>query len=1196
MGRKSRAKRERRGKGVGPIAQVASGRSQVSLVALLEAACASPTASHRIPSLTLIYDSIVKRTRTGDGKVDPDLLPSLVSAARKEQPTLTALEDFLPYDVRSEVLVRWGEELFRLLSGVSERPIAVVDNLRLLSTAIDPVLIDRLGYGIEDAVELVLRRISHVAGVLASAWSDNKRATIRSTPFLSYGELTAAKHLDGLEGLVEKCRHPERARRVLTQYTISAQKLTCNPGDRTSTFGSTIAVRFGSRYLIPIPAAVLIETLDALGGVLALEASQLSERVSQRWYRLITHRLQKALFGSNHPLTEPLVSPAGGGLPFAIRYSKRRILILDLTTTLQPTLSQQQMEASRATLASVIPGTRLESLSGRGHIDIPSDAEIARLHVVATPNPVLTLVGPDHPIATLHDLLWCVRTTAQSPVDLWYFVHDFTNRTEIMSFMAWSMMDTWEFWRNNGNSFYRGGSQIDVMFFEPGAATAEWSLAAEAADSERSLLALGLAPLSDWPINDIVSNRKYVMDRTRGAAYRLLPWPIPVAIATTDPDSPLLDQELWNLADAIAWKLDCIRSSFLKAADSEGIKALRLEFLHHDDPAAPDLGYLGRNGITSTISVGNGLVQALQEDAEGVETRVGRLIAKVFSSGDTIERFVSDWDHAGPGIRTDRLHVEPRSVYLPNPITVHLAERSRIQGQLARHVADSSTSPGVYRGNEAKRLESEIVYPWLIGRLHRVIKDFDSHSLLEFALAQLEYANRQAWWEYQELARRLGFGILSENDEQLQDEDQLATMRLTKQITLIIEEVVSHRPTGVLQADELVWNQILSIAELAMESCLRSELVHFNLVDAAVRVGSDFEIIVEQSTLQTDVDFRSYARQRSEDTLPNPIIPKYERREPKDTHTSELRPLHEREPRLSDLDHSLRKGLGFGLDALNGVLGVASYWDHVSTGSPIAYATIDEFVNEAAELLESISRSECLHATSWLTLLSRDLLSDGLEHWETHRRSARVMTRPLIKVDDGMYILPWTAKATLRILGNYLGDGRLPWPDTSLPAEVVNSLTKYRQSRNRDLEHRCEGVLTGLNLKTARNIKPRKAHKYGIKSLSGEVDVVGVDPIRSRIWVIEVKDPYVPFSARQVRQQIRSFHKSGGYIDKLLKKVKEINISTTSLAGVLEVPEPDRNWEVRALVATRRVNPAAFVSTSPVPFCTLAGLRQVMGQ
>ena len=103
-----------------------------------------------------------------------------------------------------------------------------------------------------------------------------------------------------------------------------------------------------------------------------------------------------------------------------------------------------------------------------------------------------------------------------------------------------------------------------------------------------------------------------------------------------------------------------------------------------------------------------------------------------------------------------------------------------------------------------------------------------------------------------------------------------------------------------------------------------------------------------------------------------------------------------------------------------------------------------------------------------------------------------------------------------------------------------------------------------------------------------------INPARSHIWVIEAKDPYIPFSAHRIRKLIADFHQPDGYVDTLLRKVDDIKRNIPSLTSALNIAQPDKEWDLRGLMVTRTINPAAFKSNSRVPFCTPADLSSVI--
>ena len=419
---------------------------------------------------------------------------------------------------------------------------------------------------------------------------------------------------------------------------------------------------------------------------------------------------------------------------------------------------------------------------------------------------------------------------------------------------------------------------------------------------------------------------------------------------------------------------------------------------------------------------------------------------------------------------------------------------------------------------------------------------------------------------------------------------------------MILEETLARPPSGDAPPDSLVWGELLSLAKVAFVSRLRSETLHQNLGHLAIVVNDAFQIHVEQSDGPTDdIDTPTYSRQRSFATLPPPV--------PIDTSSpgqADPKPLLDQLPELAGIDQALLKEKGFGLSALLGVLEVAWEWE-ITPDRPFGKTSVGAFAGHAAHQITKVTSEEFEKAIDWLTLKAEDLQAEERKYWETDRRSIRVDTRPFVELGWGLYVLPWTAMATHRIVLNYLNDGRLPWPyppthqkaphrtEMYLGEAVQKALKKYRRDYcEKPLEkEECYDALSATHLKTIQNIDERRPEDYGMDSLSGQIDLLSVDPEASRIWVIEAKDPHSPFSTVRVRRSFDQFHDLDGHVDKLLRKVEDIERNATCVTSTMGIEHPNREWKVQGLMVTRHVHPAAYAVNSQVRFCTLDELADV---
>jgi hypothetical protein len=158
---------------------------------------------------------------------------------------------------------------------------------------------------------------------------------------------------------------------------------------------------------------------------------------------------------------------------------------------------------------------------------------------------------------------------------------------------------------------------------------------------------------------------------------------------------------------------------------------------------------------------------------------------------------------------------------------------------------------------------------------------------------------------------------------------------------------------------------------------------------------------------------------------------------------------------------------------------------------------------------------------------------------------------------------------------------------------VNRALRRYREDRNKELEREAILALGARpHLRVRGPIK--KAKTLGLATLPRELDGLCIDEARSRIWVIEAKDRAAAFSPHQIRKAIDEFHGEGGYVDKLIANVGLIQADAGCVAAAMGATEPNRAWDVIGLMATRRIEPAAYVLKLGVVFCTVGTIASTI--
>jgi hypothetical protein len=1185
LGKTSRTKRER---DANLAASLAGSFSTKSLLPLLEAASVSPTAGHRGPSIATLFHALAQRRNNGAQPARPDDLSALVTRVREVYPQIAVTEDCCPYDARSEVLVRWGSELFRLLPGSLERPTAMVGQHALLASVIDRVLIPKLGFGLLDAGELILRRLDQVAACLAPHWPDGPAAEVDDEPRLTQAEVDAAAGLTSLDDLVRECVHPDRAVSAAARFTVATKDLRHDPSHPTATFDTAMATRIGGRAVF-VPASCLIETLSTIGVDLAATAAEIVPPMEDFFARVVAKRVTSLFQGTGQLISGPV--RIGDGIPIhsVIVFNDRQILALDIAAGLTSNVIQQRLGEGAQTLGRIQPGVELHASADSWYL--PADAEIARVLVIAGPQHT-TFLRPQVPTITLQDLEWIVYSSQRSRDDLWYFIRDLERPRGIQGMFAWDLIDQWEVWHQR-KSFYRGGVSLTTMMFSPHAAIAEWKDAAAAAPTERALHLLRLSPLRDWPI--VVLDHRggtEVGDVHADLVLQVMPWSVPVAIAKTDSSGPPEHHStLWSLAVGVAWKLRHTEEAFLHAAGESSLTSLRIMFEFHHRTSGPSLTVEDFTDGVLTIGWDARLQSALAENSRAVESLAGDVVAHALSRTARAD-LVAAWQAAPPGVRTDGFTLQQRVRRLPEPLKPHDAIRSEVLRRLGEHLASSGVQPGMFKSAEATELESHTIYPWLLAELHKTVAALAAPELLRYALIQLEHVHHQRFMMDKRIGWWRGFPTHPADGG---SEEREVISRTTRVIALLVEEILANPPAGDHIVDALSWRNALAIADLCIESCFRSDSIHHNLTRTSVIVTDFFEVDVTYSDDPTDIDMQAYNARRTQASLPAPAPITTGQHEAPANSEDEPQAVLEQMPELAPIDNAMRSALGFGIDAITGILNVARQWD-ATPSAPTTLTTPDTVVEECVSLAVGATRQEYAAALDWLTLKESDLAAETIPHWQTETRAKRIATSPFVAIDNGVWVLPWTAESTLQIFANYLGDGRLPWPNTALPRKVVDALNIYRQQQNREAEKECVTKLETGGFVVCGSVRPAKAKHYGIPKLTGEIDALCVDINRSRIWVVEAKDPFTPYSSRQIRRLINDFNEPGKYVERLLSKTEDIRACAPTLAAALNVPDPNRIWNVVGLMATCHPEPAAFTVNPKVPFCLIDDILPIVDQ
>ncbi len=958
----------------------------------------------------------------------------------------------------------------------------------------------------------------------------------------------------------------------------------------TASFGDVLATRHGQQGLTPLPAGLIAEALSPIAAALADRAVAFDPALDETWRRAVWQYVGTALLGAGNNVIGPMRDNRHPHLHSVVRYSDSQYLAVSVATALGGVTLQANVEAASRCLAAVTPSSALRTV--QGPVTIPASAQLCRLLLIAQPLDAMLQARIEASCATitLQDFDWIRSTDGRDLIDLWYFVRDCIEPRNVGHIFSSEVIDKWETWKSQGKSFYTGAHELGGMLIAPGHSLLEWQLASEHRDIESALRTLGMVRVAEWPWHSLDGDTKLVGIAHAGVLYRLVMCETPVAVAlyATSGAEPL-SELAYRLGNGVAYKLEQVQDRLVALMQAGGLKSLRIEFALEAEQESPLQVVIAGDSVL-TVSCAPNLWQLLQEDSRSVEEQFGALLADAIAGDAASEEFARAWSDAPPGIRVDAITVGPQIQQTPEAKPLHESHRSARLAELGGHLEANGIEPRTYDGDEAKRLETDTIYPWLIARLHEELAPFDRGAVLRLALTQLEHTNSQRWWNLEATAYQVWSP--RENDERFHETSQ-ESLNQSRIIGLIVEEVLARPPGGSRTPTEYEWQELLSFATLAGESSARSEVLHRDLASPALVVTDLYQVTVDEDDITTSVDLGSFARDHRLAGLPEakPIGGTTEDHES----DQQWAPFGERLPAYAGIEQALQESLGFGFDTILVILDVIIRWP-VSTPQCTELVPPLQLAVAAHDARPEIPIADYEAAVAWLGLTAEELASAGstIKHWEVERRWARVAVRPLIRDKSSVWVLPWTSEVARRAWLTYLSQLRLPIPDVDLPAPVVRALEAARRKQNREFEDECLNELADLSLLNISRVRERDAYRHGISHLSGEIDILCIDAERSLIFVIEAKDRFVPLSARTMHQQITQFHKAGGDVDKLDQKVQDIQGSATTLAANKGIKRPDREWQVEGIMVTRHMTPAAYMRECPTTFCTVDTLRETV--
>jgi hypothetical protein len=640
-----------------------------------------------------------------------------------------------------------------------------------------------------------------------------------------------------------------------------------------------------------------------------------------------------------------------------------------------------------------------------------------------------------------------------------------------------------------------------------------------------------------------------------------------------------------NFSACIHWKVD--HSPDIKEMLSR-IGPVTVKF--RAVAASPELDSLRSMPDVDGVSIGfsPSLREQAARDSTLVEASLGAALSEGLAGRAAIvgaefspESFLQAWSEAPRGFHSAAVRLPVRNEPTSRPIEPPGALTAKTIRDLAVGLKDTGVRPGRFEGADATQLESRSVAPILRAILVRETRQFERAEFFAFAFDQLEASLAAKWRKETDRKHSKQFEVLAYDPVQRQVVEEREAHKLSRAIALLIEEALVQNDFGHETVSDLDWMNLLTVGDLFIDSCFRSEVNHYGLVPGVTIIDERYKIRQETVSPPLDGDALQTARARKKRS---------------DRSNSFLRSeaiRKEENDHIKRITAALRESHGFSLDAINVAFEVAQHWD-VARGESFSEVTPSEFVDRIMAETEGLSRSEAEAAVQYLTLRGGNLRATEMEHWEQERRPVRLLTRPFVELSPGMVcLLPWLSYSAQLVFKGYLSQGRLVLLSETPSIALKTALDDFSQFQNAVLERALEVAFQQKTPYVIRNVK--EPDRIGLASAgwAGEIDGIAIDALANVIWVADAKDSSVAFSPMAIGRSIDRFNKIGGYVEKLLKKAAAVAGNPSAVATALKVPNPHRVWRVIPVMVTRHVEPAAFTSGQRVQFCVLEDVEDL---
>lgn len=518
------------------------------VAAALHAACSSPGAVHRLPSLTAVWVATQAAPPSGERETTARDVERWLSRLSDAVPSFAATEDALPLDPTVVVRVFHRGGLWPVHPGILERPLELIAALQRWGEAIDEQAVEQFGFGFADLLEVALRIIATEQRRTAALWNGDRAASVPAPISLAEGEIGAVHDLlndwarsdtdDGFPGVLLEVtggvagRGDDldvlyRLREAMEFATIDAREIAAA---QPSTFISVscLAVRSaGSR--VPVPAGLVLSGLLGVSLRLLdqLAAAGANPQLRAHVLRALVRSGEKVLRDGLENLLAhalPVVVESGDARCWVVCPSARHVALVAVVAGLSSKELERAIERARLTLSRAARGAVMRCIG-----EPPSEVALPQPHRLPVEQSLLGGAGRVVPDAVITRVVlvegpWAgamrrhrgqvvlsvdewryITARTRDPEELWSFLEELSDLPSLDHVTSFDLRDLWIWFQAHGVLLPGGLRQRDWRVPSHDGHE-DWATASVLDGVEEMLRGWGMGGLAAWPAHAVDEN------------------------------------------------------------------------------------------------------------------------------------------------------------------------------------------------------------------------------------------------------------------------------------------------------------------------------------------------------------------------------------------------------------------------------------------------------------------------------------------------------------------------------------------------------------------------------------------------------------------------------------------------------------------------------------------------------------------